>query len=186
MAVPFTILKARTASLVKELEEARTAEEAALKDMEVERLNAEHADALKVLEQSIKADYESAATAHQTLLQDLHTTLNALRRDEGDITTALLEVQRQVSEVQQAFTEALNHPPVTQSTSSGVNKPAPDTVMQVKKPETAIRQTPGVPQDAQFMLTPMGLKYLAPSGDLTSVALPSNTGVEVCFLYMQI
>ena len=193
MAAPnLNTLKARTANLVRELEAAREAEEMAqematkkleleqlaAKELEVERLTAQHNQAIEVAVQAAHAEHKSALALQQSRAHLLHASLNQLRSDEKSIIAALMEVQRRGAEVEDALIDVLN----VSTDDQGVMTNAPKTTL--ASPTTTdepLNQTPGLPQGAQFMLSDMGLKYLNPTGNVTSVA--ANVDVTVSYFF---
>jgi len=184
MADSFNVLKARTAALVKELDEARAAQEQELKNMEIERLTAQHEQHLDETVRGLKAEHKAAMEAQQANLHILQTSLVSLKHKEMVIATSLVDAQRRVAVAHDAFTAALAPTPPPQAPEADNDVSMPPPAIPLKISENASAPTLGVPQGAQFMLTPRGLKYLAPSGEATALALPSNIGVEVSYFCM--
>jgi hypothetical protein len=187
-AANLNTLKARTANLVKELEEAREAEEmaqemvtkklelerAVAKEAEVERLTAQHAQAIETAVQAAQAEHKVAMALQKSRAHLLHESLNQLRTDEKAIIAALMEVQRRGSEVEEALIDVLN---ISTSEPSVINNATKTTLAAPMTTDTPLNQTPGIPQGTQFMLSDMGLKYLTPGGNVTTVA--ANVDVTV-------
>jgi len=191
MATPnLNTLKARTATLLKELEAAREAEEMAqeminkkleleqstAKELEVERLTAQHNQAIEAAVQAVHDEHKTALALQQSRTHSLHASLNQLRSDEKSIIASLIEVQRRGAEVEAALIDVLS-----------ISAPAPALMINATKTTLAspittdapLSQTSGIPQGTQFMLSDMGLKYLNPGGNVMAVA--ANVDVPVSY-----
>jgi phage-related tail protein len=190
MTDSFALLKARTATLVKALEEARAAQELEAKNIEFARLTAQHERTLDETVRRLKAEHKLDLEGQQSGLHRLQATLVQRKRTEMSITAALVEAQKRVAEVHDALTVALEPTQpgqgsvVDNDTSMGAVVTSVKNTENVTAPPAA---PPGVPQGAQYMMTTRGLRYLEPSGDATAITLPSNIGIEVsyfawCFL----